>query len=292
VPRRGLRGVAVLTSDVRNLPAAERLLYWITEREAIRLRREAGAPAPWTDDEILRTYRFCNVRRMDDRVTRWLMEMWYGPHRGHPNTLAGAALARFFNQPRTLAYVQDYVWNRPRLEWTKMAGELKHLRNLGPPVFNAAYMVRCDGGVDKIDYVLEVVREISGVNTRAASMEDDWSRLLSVRGVGSFMAGQIVADLRHAVDGAWEDAREWAPIGPGSKKGMNLFCGREPEHPLNQPQFLDELQLLIAYCRENLPGDLTSRLEAMDYQNVCCELFKYEKALSGRGRPKQLYSPS
>jgi hypothetical protein len=29
-------------------------VYWITEREAIRKRREAGEPAPWTEDPILR----------------------------------------------------------------------------------------------------------------------------------------------------------------------------------------------------------------------------------------------
>jgi DNA polymerase I len=45
------------------------LLYWIEERERIRVRKEAGAPEPYTDNEILRTGRFCNVRREDDRTT-------------------------------------------------------------------------------------------------------------------------------------------------------------------------------------------------------------------------------
>ena len=52
------------------------LLYWIEERERMRARKGADAPQPWTVDEILRTGRFCNVRREDDAVTRWIAEHW------------------------------------------------------------------------------------------------------------------------------------------------------------------------------------------------------------------------
>ena len=48
------------------------LFYWVAERERIRVRKESGQPFPWTDDPILATYRFCNVRREDDRVTIWV----------------------------------------------------------------------------------------------------------------------------------------------------------------------------------------------------------------------------
>ena len=40
--------------DVVKLSPLDRLLYWIKERESIRLKKEAGEPKPWTDDEILR----------------------------------------------------------------------------------------------------------------------------------------------------------------------------------------------------------------------------------------------
>jgi len=39
----------------------------------------------------------------------------------------------------------------------------------------------------------------------------------------------------------------------------------------------------------NLPQLLTQRLEAIDYQNCLCEWDKYERALWGEGKPKQLY---
>lgn len=48
----------------------EALLNFIAERERIRIKKEAGQPWPWTNDPILRDYKFCCVRREDDRVTK------------------------------------------------------------------------------------------------------------------------------------------------------------------------------------------------------------------------------
>ena len=64
---------------VRRLKPLDRLLYWVTERESIRIQRLQGKAPPWTDDPILRQYRFCNVRRMDDAVSQWLLTNWYTP---------------------------------------------------------------------------------------------------------------------------------------------------------------------------------------------------------------------
>ena len=70
-----------------------RFLYWIKERESIRKKKEAGNPKPWTDDPILQNYRFCNVRRMDDTVSQWLLKNWYEPYFDHPNMLSAAGLS-------------------------------------------------------------------------------------------------------------------------------------------------------------------------------------------------------
>jgi hypothetical protein len=80
-----------------------KLLCWIEEREAIRLRREAGEPPPWTADPILATWSFCNVHREDDRVTRWIAEHWRKPHADDPDLWFAMAVARFVNWPGTLA---------------------------------------------------------------------------------------------------------------------------------------------------------------------------------------------
>ena len=38
---------------------------WCRERERIRVKRDAGEPAPWTEDPIFRQGRFLNVFRED-----------------------------------------------------------------------------------------------------------------------------------------------------------------------------------------------------------------------------------
>ena len=49
---------------------------YINERQAIYINKVSGAEFPWTDDEILQTYSFCNVFRELDTVTIWLRENW------------------------------------------------------------------------------------------------------------------------------------------------------------------------------------------------------------------------
>jgi hypothetical protein len=55
--------------------------YWINERHSIWVLRNSGAPKPWTDDPILRDYKFTNAYRQLDRGTVWLRENFLEPHR-------------------------------------------------------------------------------------------------------------------------------------------------------------------------------------------------------------------
>ncbi|MBC6414713.1 MAG: hypothetical protein GDA45_07540 [Chromatiales bacterium] len=52
----------------------EQFLWFIEERESIRLKKESGQPRPWTDDEILDKTRFANIYRQDDKVSRFIFE--------------------------------------------------------------------------------------------------------------------------------------------------------------------------------------------------------------------------
>jgi hypothetical protein len=285
--------VCVELNKVRALPARDRLLYWVREREAVRLKKESGAPAPWTDDEILRRYRFCNVRRMDDKVSRWLLMNWYEPYRDHPNMLAAVALARFVNLPNSLSFVRPFVLG-PRddgtPDWKAVKSTLRQLKKKGP-IFNNAYMVRGNDGIDKVECVVDhYVRPLTKLENPIdpTSMERTHANLLPSYGMGSFMAGQIVADLRWAVSGTWEDRMNWAPRGPGSMRGLNRLFGRGPDDAAART-WDAEFATVIEICKRELPALITDRLEAHDYQNCLCEYDKFCRVLDGEGKPKQLY---
>lgn len=276
--------------DVRKLKPRERLAYWVREREAVRLARERGEPAPWTDDDVLRSYRFCNVRRADDRVTKWLLEKWY-PGIAGPLLPACAALARFLNLPESLEIVRPLV--HPSWDAGKIRDVLRRRKAKGLTVFNAAYMVRGNDGVDKIGSVVNrnvgpLVKDPPVVCTE--SMEKTWAALVPLYGFGSFMAGQVTADLRLVLPGAWADRLTWAPEGPGSRRGLNRFFGRDPRAPFAKGQFSEELRSVMDYLDRELPESITGRLEAMDFQSCLCEADKFERALWGQGRPKRTYA--
>lgn len=275
--------------NVARLSTVERFLYWIKERHNIYLRRKAGKEKPWTDDEILRRYRFCNVCRRDDRVSRWLLDNWYGPFFDHPNMLIAVVLARFLNLPRSLEAVEfPEVWNRRRIKRV-----LRQVKKSGATIFNAAYMVRGNDGPDKLasvlDYTIEpLVRRPPELDT--CSMKKCWEQIEPRYGFGSFMAGQVVADLRWAVQGRWNDRRKWAPIGPGSQRGLNRLLGREVKAIIKQQTFVECLVGLISNYKGQLPLGLTRRMEAMDWQNCLCEFDKYERVLFEGRRLKRLYA--
>lgn len=285
------------TGNVKKMKPAERFLYWVRERYAIYQRRLAGGATPWTDDTILQTYRFCNVRRMDDRVSRWLLENWYEPYRDHPNMLYATTLARNFNLPTTLTAITDRVFRSGPPDWEGIKRGVRQIKDAGLPVFNGAYMVRgmskseryytpikSDQVVDRMTRPLWDKR----VKVDPSSMRISWEALLPQWGFASFMAGQVVADLRWAVPGRWADRRSWAPIGPGSARGMNRLQNRPPNQRLNQDQFIEELGTLMEASRAKL-SQVALRMEAIDWQNCLCEFDKYERALQGEGKPKQLY---
>jgi len=48
-------------------------LYFIKERESIRLKKESGLLRPWTEDKILHKYKFCNIDRKNDKGTQTLL---------------------------------------------------------------------------------------------------------------------------------------------------------------------------------------------------------------------------
>jgi len=281
------------TDEVKKMAVMDRFVYWINEREKVAVKKLAELPKPWTDDEILQQFKFCNVRRMDDRVSRWLFENWYDPNYGHCNALIACTIARFINLPTSLEII-----GYPSCFWSKhvvsrMKRQLREHRDGGNTVFNSAYMVRGNDGMDKIECVFDYyVAPVAGIpigdRLKWASMREAWERVSQCYGLGSFMAGQVVADLCHAYPYTWKDRWMWAPIGPGSKRGMNRVLGRPLRSPMNQKQFNRLLQDLIRTVRPHI-ADLSIKLEGIDYQNCLCEFDKYERVLWGMGRPKHRY---
>jgi hypothetical protein len=276
------------------------LVHWINERESIRIKKERGDKKPWTNDPLLRDYKWCNVRRMDDRVSRWLIANWYDPKSSIDTQLIAAVLARFINWPDGLRYITDVGAQRPfRLTDLSMAADrLKIFQNSGSKIFTGAYIVPGKPGLSKIDSVIAVAKEVyclaQSFDRKAAWRM--WAHLCEFDYVGPFISGQIVADLAELPYGEhWDDVWYWAPMGPGSKRGMNRLHGRNKDAALSQKEFASDLEGLIQalYDRASIDGSpdfkFITSLKAIDFQNCLCEFDKYRRLTLGEGSVRAKY---
>lgn len=277
------------------------LVDFIMERERVRMAKEAGKPKPWTDDPILQQYRFCNVRRNDDKQTRLIHEHWLHPHAGNPDAWFAMVVARLVNWWPTLEEAGYPVpWNHARFKKA-----LAQRKDGGQKVFTGAYMVRADAVVSgsKADYLADYVltplwEARAKVRPRDGdTLEAFHARLMQFRDMGSFMAAQVVADVKYDPKGPLRRAADfmtWAAPGPGSLRGLNRVCGDPPDTPWNghtpsrvwEDRFNDCLQLVALQLVTTSLHDLT----AQDLQNCLCEFDKYERVRLGQGKPRSRYN--
>ena len=285
------------------------LLYWIEARDAIRVARELDMPAPWTTDPILLKYRFCNVRRAHDRVSKWIITHILHPYAHHENLWLMAAIARYINWTPTLQEIMDAgLWpvQANLFPFLSIAEVVEARTARGEQAWTGAYMIRAESNANaewynwtKARYVLEKVIKRELWDDRATilaaiatnSLETVHSTICGRYGWGSFMTGQLVADLSYAPP-LWtaSDLYTWAPIGPGSRRGLNRLAGRPLDFNLHQAQAVEEMRELRFDVVSELGVDFDD-LTLHDIQNCLCEVDKYLRVETGEGRPRSHFVP-
>jgi hypothetical protein len=272
------------------------LLYWIKEREAIRLRRASDAPPPWTDDPILRDYRFCEVRREDDRVTRWIAKHWRGPKASDPDLWFAMAVARFVNWPATMAELDYPVpWDRERFV-AVITGRMAR----GETCFGPAYNISNGGeSVPKASHIAGVLSKLWARRKVLQPKPEDtchtfYGRLREMDGFGSFMAAQVLADTKFVEP--LRSARDWwtfAAPGPGSMRGINRVMCRPVKTKWRDD---DSWRLALHKLHDAIVPELQrigiGRLSASDLQSCLCEFDKFERVRLGEGKPKRRFVPT
>jgi hypothetical protein len=266
------------------------LIYWVKEREKIRHLKESGYPWPWTNDPIMRDYRFCNVYREDDKVTRWITDNWLADNTQSPRLAFAAGVARMVNHPDTL---QDlgfpHTWDANHFIMTIEARKIAKLK-----CWTSAYMITggySKGGEPKEVIVARVLAQLydklaANPITPSDTLESA-SKKIAVDGIGTFLRGQIIADLKNTpLLGYASDWSTWCAIGPGSTAGLNYLNERKP-CILPEDVFRKEVQEVRDLIFDNTGHDLC----AQNAQNVLCEFSKYVRTKYYGGRPKASYLP-
>ena len=256
-------------------------LDFVLEREAIRIRKESGIPSPWTHDPILATGYFCNVRRNDDKVTRWLRDNWFEPNKDDEDIFFAASVARNINLPATMAEIGYPVPWDPDKFFTVMTERSAR----GEKSYSGAYMIRA--GLTEGDIKARYQRDsmFNPLWERRELIRPRWGdslaefheRLRGEMNFGDFMSGQVIADIKpYGVLADAPDWFTWAPRGPGSMRGLNILNNRDLNAKWTQKNFLEEVNALQELINRKLK--LSPPLDAHDVQNCLCEASKYFKA--------------
>lgn len=273
--------------------------YWINERHRIYLNRKQGKPWPWTEDEFLQNYRWCNVFRELDKVTLWIRNNWTKPFKNHDNLWFAMAVARQINLPETLAEIQEKT-GFPEEPWNPRATSkvMKDRRKRGSPVFTGSYIITGTFGGDKVDQVcfkmlspLWKDREawMAVLGEKETTLESVHKLLTTYGGFGRFMAYEVVSDwrwTRYLSKAA--DIYTWANPGPGAVRGLMRLMGRAMsantktiEKPPSVQECVQRMRRLLEVSPRFLEPHVPGPLEMRDIEHSLCETDKYLRVQDG-----------
>lgn len=283
----------IIPVNGRNLRPLDALMYWIQERYRIRTAKEQGDVRPWTTDKVFQETYFCNVHREDDKVTKFIRS-FYSSYVDHPLFEYNIVLSRFLNWPDTLKLIEFQHEHSPLIlghfldniaKEGKVWGNAYVITTHGMPMGKAAYL--CNHVLSDVHSNLERLREYCRGTQCATAAQV----LQEIDGIGSFLAGQIVADLKrtpgHPLYSA-DDKDTFVVPGPGSMRGIDWICGdtNEKTTPRN---FLDRFKMIRSYVNDHWPEGVPP-VDNQDLQNCLCEFDKYCRVATASGRSKRKYN--
>ena len=288
--------------------------YWhlAAERQRIFRARMAGHSAPWTDDAILREFKFCNAYRASDRISQYLIrDVIYdaGADDTSEDTLLRIVFFRLFSKEETWESVESEVgrltlasFDVPTLDRC-----LERRLRSGRAIYTNAFILCANRayGFDRkhrnhlalLDAMFQNGR-LPRMVARCTSFGELYRSLAEWPLIGPFMAYQLAIDVNYSelVDFSEDD---FTVPGPGALRGIRkCFADLGDRRP-------EELIMLMVERQEaefarlglEFTGLWGRPLRAVDCQGLFCEVDKYARAAfpelkSDRVRIKTRFQPT
>ena len=287
-------------------------LYWYfaCERQNIFWRKLNNQPYPWTDDEILREFKFCNSYRVNDRVSQYLLKnvIYNGKEYLNEDMLFRVVLFKLFNEEDTWELLLNNFGDitLKTFDFKAYSSVLENAILNGTKIYNDAY-ISCANKAFKYDRKhdnhLALLNKMFFVFflqlklLQCKNMEEGFNILKSYPLIGNFMAYQLATDINYCDFINWKED-EFTVVGPGSKRGIAkcfIDRGNMTEEEIIRYMFVHQDE---EFKRLNLNFKKIGNrpLQLIDCQNIFCELDKYcREAMpnlkSNRKKIKKHYSP-
>lgn len=287
-------------------------LYWYfaAERHAIFERRVSNAAPPWTIDEILRRFKFCNVYRAADRVSQFLIhEVVYSDERiTVADRLFQIVAFRLFSKIETWRGLRRIVGQSPtliELRDGRFEAALDRLREEANGLYTGAFILCANDAYGrrlKHRNHVELLRhmflkdDLAARLLEARSLRAVYELLHKYPLMGDFMSYQITIDLNYSSALAFSE-NDFTKAGPGALRGVRKAFvdtgGLSPEGIILW--MVDHQEEEFNRRGLSFNGLWGRPLHAIDCQGLFCEVDKYcreavPELKSARKRIKARYS--
>lgn len=283
---------------------------FIYDRQRVYHRKEVlGLEKPWTNDHRLKTYRYCNVYRENDRGTKHVIDNVVNGSLKISDKIFNIVIYRIFN---TSYFFDKIQFGKPKScknfieQKYSIINKFDRMKKKKIKLFNTAYMI-CgipvsyeyrpeDKHVQIILAMEKFAKHIKSFKRKIKSskdMEEIFCLLKDIMYVGPFLAYQIIVDMMYIKGFIKHDINSFVYVGPGAKRGLQiLFNGLSNEksytkacYYLWENQEIHFKELLkkrkkvwtgIA-CKDSIMAREKKKwkLYIGDIQNCLCEFRKY-----------------
>ncbi len=291
----------------------KRWYEWVSERYSIHIKKDVlKLKKPWTKNEILLRYRFTNVRREQDKESKFVIKkICENSNLSYENKLLNIILFRLVNKHESYSILGNLDFFSLDLNSIKLRVIDFEKKNKGFIYFSNAFFTSGQKRVANLMFKKEksnLIKMIFLVKhylekglidkvKNSKSQNEVYESLLSMDGLGRFLAYQIYIDFSYILEFPFSE-NEFVIAGPGCVKGLKLIF-KDFSH-MNYEEALfwlrDNQFRLLGKFGYN-PKKLFSDLEEYDrYMNLMCvegcmcELSKYVRAIEGNGRPRVRYN--
>lgn len=297
------------------------LLYlydFITQRYQIHLKKDVlKETPPWTTDQVLRDFRFTNIRREHDKESKWVIEhITSNPELSYEDKLLNVILFRLYNKHETAELIsmpfkfsETPDWNP---EWYRGLFEAALVEDPKRVFFTGAFytvgMKNTLKKVTKEDYapirILKFIRilidtDLVDIIKACSNQEEVYRELISYDGIGGFLGYQFYVDMTYIKEFPFSE-NEFTIAGPGCVRGLNYLFKNRDGMSYEECLFWlrDNLDRLFSkalkkdWNPKELFWDLPEEdrcFNVMSLENCFCELSKYIRAKEGTGRPRKRY---